>query len=406
MMPSLRRGAAKDGNVRIILYTGKGGVGKTSISAATAIHCADRGLRTIVLSTDPAHSLGDSFDRPLGNDPVAIAPNLWGQEIDLLHQMDRHWGKVQEYISAIFAWRGMDELVAEETSVLPGMEELASLMQINWLADSGQYDVIIVDCAPTGATLQLLAFPELARWYLDKIFPWERRMLKAAAPVIKRMTDMPLPSEEFFDSAEDLIVQLEKINKLLTDPQLTSVRLVLNPEKMVVKEAQRAYTYLNLYGYATDAVICNRMLPTTITDAYFTAWKDAQARYHNLVQESFEPLPIFDVPLFDQEVVGLEMLRRMASSVFGDSVDPTRIFYVGNPQAVTLENGVYKLTLPLPFVERNQIKLTRSLADELIVHIGNWKRNLSLPRALANLAVSGAKYEEDRLVVSFNGKGK
>ena len=392
--------------MRIILYTGKGGVGKTSISAATAVHCADRGLRTIVLSTDPAHSLGDSFDRPLGNDPVAIAPNLWGQEIDLLHQMDRHWGKVQEYISAIFAWRGMDELVAEETSVLPGMEELASLMQINWLADSGQYDVIIVDCAPTGATLQLLAFPELARWYLDKIFPWERRMIKAAAPVIKRMTDMPLPSEEFFDSAEDLIVQLEKINKLLTDPQLTSVRLVLNPEKMVVKEAQRAYTYLNLYGYATDAVVCNRMLPTAVTDGYFTAWKEAQARYHSLVQESFEPLPIFDVPLFDQEVVGLDMLRRMAASVFGENVDPTRIFFVGNSQAVTLENGVYKLSLPLPFVERNQIKLTRSLADELIVHIGNWKRNLSLPRALANLAVSGAKYEEDRLVVSFNGKGK
>ena len=216
----------------------------------------------------------------------------------------------------------------------------------------------------------------------------------------------PLPSEEFFDSAEDLIVQLEKINKLLTNPQLTSVRLVLNPEKMVVKEAQRAYTYLNLYGYATDAVVCNRMLPNAVTDAYFTAWKEAQARYHNLVQESFEPLPIFDVPLFDQEVVGLEMLRRMAASVFGDNVDPTRIFYVGNPQAVTLEGGVYKLTLPLPFVERSQIKLTRSLADELIIHIGNWKRNLSLPRALANLAVSGAKYEEDRLVVSFNGKVK
>ncbi len=392
--------------MRVILYTGKGGVGKTSISAATALHCADRGLRTIVLSTDPAHSLGDSFDLPLSNEPMQIAPNLWAQEIDLLHQMDRHWGKVQGYISAIFAWRGMDELVAEETSVLPGMEELASLMQINWLADAGDYDVIVVDCAPTGATLQLLAFPELARWYLDKIFPWERRMLKAAAPVIKRMTDMPLPNEEFFESAEDLIVQLEKISKLLTNAQTTTVRLVLNPEKMVIKEAQRAYTYLNLYGYATDAVICNRMLPATIDDAYFTAWKQAQARYHDLVQQSFEPLPIFDAPLFDQEVVGLPMLRRMAAAIFGETVDPTHIFYLGKAQEVTLENGAYRLSLPLPFVERNQIKLTRSLADELIVHIGNWKRNLSLPRALANLPVTGARYEDDRLVVIFqNGSG-
>jgi arsenite-transporting ATPase len=388
--------------VRILLYTGKGGVGKTSLSAATALHCAERGLRTIVLSTDPAHSLGDSFDMALGSEPLAIGPNLWGQEIDLLHQMDRHWGTVQDYISALFAWRGMDDLVAEETAVLPGMEELASLMQITYLAESGDYDVIVVDCAPTGATLQLLALPDLARWYLDRIFPWEKKVLKAAAPVIRRMTDMPMPTDALYDSAEDLLRQLERISRLLTDPQLTSVRLVLNPEKMVIKEAQRAYTYLNLYGYATDAVFCNRMIPAGVTDAYFTAWKEAQARYLVMVEEAFDPLPVMSIPLFDQEVVGLDMLRRMAEATYDERVDPTAIFFVGKPQEVTKENGVYKLSLPLPLVERNQIRLSRSMADELIIHIGNWKRNLSLPRTLSGRPVIGAKYEGDRLVVLFD----
>jgi arsenite-transporting ATPase len=388
--------------VRILLYTGKGGVGKTSLSAATALHCAERGLRTIVLSTDPAHSLGDSFDMALGSEPLAIGPNLWGQEIDLLHQMDRHWGTVQDYISALFAWRGMDDLVAEETAVLPGMEELASLMQITYLAESGDYDVIVVDCAPTGATLQLLALPDLARWYLDRIVPWEKKVLKAAAPVIRRMTDMPMPTDALYDSAEDLLRQLERISRLLTDPQLTSVRLVLNPEKMVIKEAQRAYTYLNLYGYATDAVFCNRMIPAGVTDAYFTAWKEAQARYLVMVEEAFDPLPVMSIPLFDQEVVGLDMLRRMAEATYDERVDPTAIFFVGKPQEVTKENGVYKLSLPLPLVERNQIRLSRSMADELIIHIGNWKRNLSLPRTLSGRPVIGAKYEGDRLVVLFD----
>jgi arsenite-transporting ATPase len=282
------------------------------------------------------------------------------------------------------------------------MEELASLMQITYLAESGDYDVIVVDCAPTGATLQLLALPDLARWYLDRIFPWEKKVLKAAAPVIRRMTDMPMPTDALYDSAEDLLRQLERISRLLTDPQLTSVRLVLNPEKMVIKEAQRAYTYLNLYGYATDAVFCNRMIPAGVTDAYFTAWKEAQARYLVMVEEAFDPLPVMSIPLFDQEVVGLDMLRRMAEATYDERVDPTAIFFVGKPQEVTKENGVYKLSLPLPLVERNQIRLSRSMADELIIHIGNWKRNLSLPRTLSGRPVIGAKYEGDRLVVLFD----
>jgi arsenite-transporting ATPase len=294
----------------------------------------------------------------------------------------------------------MNELVAEETSVLPGMEELASLMQINFLAEQGQYDAIIVDCAPTGSTLQLLAFPDMARWYLDKIFPLERTALKVAAPVIKRMTDLPLPDDTLMDSIEDLIRQLERMSKLLSNPEITSMRLVLNPEKMVVKEAQRALTYLSLYGYATDLVVCNRMIPSAVKDGYFAHWVDIQAKYHQFVEESFTPLPILDVPWFSDEVVGVDMLRRMGEALY-DGVDPATVMYRGHSQEVVKVDGTYQLRLPLPFVEKSAIKLTRSMSDELIVHIGNWKRNIALPRVLAGLPVEGARYEEKDLVVSF-----
>ncbi|MEZ4559526.1 MAG: ArsA family ATPase [Caldilineaceae bacterium] len=249
--------------MRILLYTGKGGVGKTSISAATAIRCADLGYRTAVLSTDPAHSLGDSFDVRIGSELIQLAPNLWAQEIDLLTQMDQYWGRVQSCLNAIFSWQGMDGLVAEETAVLPGMEELASLMQITSLADSGDFDVIIIDAAPTGSTLQLLSFPDIARWYIEKVFPFQRKTIQLARPVVKRFSDIPLPDEDVFDSIEELVVYLERMSALLSDGDVSSMRVVLNPEKMVVKEAQRAYTYLNLYGYTVDAVICNRVFRST-----------------------------------------------------------------------------------------------------------------------------------------------
>lgn len=386
--------------MRILMFTGKGGVGKTSVSAATALRSADLGYRTVVLSTDPAHSLADSFELPIGNEPTLLAPKLWGQEIDLLHQMELHWGRVQEYLSAIFVWRGMSDLVAEETSVLPGMEELASLMQITALAESGLYDVIVVDCAPTGATLQLLAFPELARWYLDKIIPFQKAAIKMAGPMLKRIIEVPLPDEELFQSIEDLVLQLHRVSELLGDPDVSSMRLVLNPEKMVVKEAQRALTYLSLYGYATDLVVCNRMIPITVSDGYFANWKDIQAKYRQFVEEAFSPLPIFDVPWFDDEVVGVEMLRRMGAALYAGQ-DPAALFYTGQAQEVRKTNGVYQLRLPLPFVEKSDIKLTRSMHDELIVHIGNWKRNIALPRVLAGLPVQGARYEERDLVVLF-----
>ncbi|RLT43417.1 MAG: ArsA family ATPase [Chloroflexi bacterium] len=393
--------------MRIILYTGKGGVGKTSLSAATALRCAELGYRTVVVSTDPAHSLGDSFDMRIGNELKLLAPNLWGQEIDLLHQMDKYWGRVQSYLNVIFAWRGMDALVAEETSVLPGMEELASLMQITHLAESGEYDVIVIDAAPTGSTLQLLSFPEMARWYIEKIFPFQRKTIQIARPVMKAFSDMPLPGDDVFESIEDLVVVLERTSKLLGDSSVSSMRLVLNPEKMVIKEAQRAYTYLNLYGYAVDAVICNRIFPTELTGGYFDQWTAAQQKNLEFVEEAFQPLPIFRVPMFSQEVMGQEMLRMTAATVFGEALvrggagDPTQTFYHGKPQKVYQENGQYVLSLALPMVTKEEVKLHRSVVDELIIHIGNWKRNISLPTGLARLEIAGAKYEGDRLNILF-----
>jgi arsenite/tail-anchored protein-transporting ATPase len=398
--------------MRILLYTGKGGVGKTSTSAATALRCAELGYRTAVVSTDPAHSLGDSFDRPIGKDMTELALNLWGQEIDLLNQMDKYWGKVQSYLNTIFAWRGMDSLVAEETSVLPGMEELACLMQITHLADSGLYDVIVIDAAPTGSTLQLLSFPDMARWYLEKIFPFQRKTMQIARPLMRRMTDMPMPEDDLFESIEELVGYLARMNELLSDPAISSMRLVLNPEKMVIKEAQRAYTYLNLYGYAVDAVICNRVFPKELVDSYFDIWKNAQSENLELIREAFHPLPIFEVPFFPQEVTGVEMLLRMAQTIFGavgergGAGDPTNHYYTGKPQEIFRQDGHYVLSIPLPLVEREHVNLHRSVFDELIVRIGNWKRNISLPMGLAKLEIDGAKYVDDRLNIFFNAEGE
>jgi arsenite-transporting ATPase len=383
-----------------MLYTGKGGVGKTSVAAATALRCADLGYRTVVVSTDAAHSLADSFDIVIGNEPVEIAPNLKGQEIDVLHQMERYWGTVQEWLTTVLSWRGVNELIADEASVLPGMDELASLLQIVYLHDSQEYDAIIVDCAPTGETLRLLSLPEVAKWYLSHIFPVERQVMKMAGPLIRSVTDLPIPDDRVFESIRDVIMQLDRMHQLLADTALSSIRLVLNPEKMVIKEAQRTFTYLNLYGYSTDLIISNRIIPASVGDKYFNAWKGSQERYGHLVEEAFAPLPILKVPLMDQEVVGVEMLRKMADSIYG-SQDPTKLFYVGQPQSIEKVGDDYVLKLRLPFVGKENVNLARN-GDELAISIGNFRRNIILPRVLAVQDVKKAKFEGDYLVLSFD----
>ena len=386
-------------SVRIILNTGKGGVGKTSVSAATAVRLAERGYRTIVLSTDAAHSLADSFDTALGPEPVEIAPNLWGQEIEVLHELDAHWQTLQEYMNTLLTFQGLEGVVAEEMTVIPGAEELAGLVRITQHEKSGRFDVVIVDCAPTADTLRLLSFPDAARWWLEKIFPIQRTAARFLRPMARRLTDIPLPGDEIFDSVKHLLEQIDEVHALLADAQLTSVRIVLNPEKMVIKEAQRIFTYLSLLGYATDLVVCNRMLPEGGQDAYFAGWKDAQRRYRATVGEAFAPVPILDVPLFEQEVVGFDMLRRMADVIYGDR-DPAAVWFTGRAQTIEPVGDGYVLRLPLGFAEKGQIDVLL-VGDELILQVGSYKRNIIVPQALARQNVRGARLDRGELRISF-----
>ena len=384
---------------RVILYTGKGGVGKTTVSAATALRSSELGHRTLVLSTDAAHSLADSFEVPLGPEPTPVAKNLWAQESDVYFNIKNWWGIVQEWLTALLVWQGMQEMEAEEVAVVPGMEELANLLWITRNYESGDFDVVIVDCAPTGQALTLLSFPEAARWWVDKMLPVERRLARIAGPIVRGITGMPVPKKEVFDAAEDLLTRLAELHDLLSNPEVSTVRLVVNPEKMVIKEAQRSFTYLNLYGYVTDAVICNRLLPKTVADSYFVRWQAAQRKYRRQIEESFSPLPVLAAPLLEHEVAGIDGLRELAGRLFGDD-DPTRIYYPSVAQEVRSEGGEYVLSLGMPFVEKSDISMSQR-GDELSIGVGTYKRQVLLPRALASRRAVSARMENERLIISF-----
>ena len=388
--------------MRIILYTGKGGVGKTSVAASTALRAADLGYRTLVMSTDVAHSLADSVDMKLEAEPTKIADNLWGQEIDVLKEMQTHWSIVQDWLAALMQWQGMDEVVAEEVAVLPGMEEMVGLLNITHHYDSGKFDTIIVDCAPTGETLRLLSFPEMARWYMRKLFPIERRVATALGPMARGLFNLPVPDPKVFDSIQDLFQGLERMRSILGDPEKSSVRLVVNPEKMVIRETQRTFTYLNLYGYYTDLIVCNRLIPDTVEDGFFKMWKDSQARYFHLIEEGFAPVPIRVSHLLDREVVGLEPLREMGLTLFGED-DPASIFYEGSTQTVAREDDGHVMTVNLPFLGREDINLMQH-GDELVIQAGQHRRNIVLPRILVDLPVSVARMEGSSLKLKFEDK--
>ncbi len=385
---------------RIIVYTGKGGVGKTSVAAASAVACAARGYRTIVMSTDIAHSLGDAFDRQLGPTPTEIAPNLWAQESDVFFNVARYWGRIQAYAASVLRWRGLDEVMAEEMTILPGMDEVGSLLWIADHHDSGDYDVIVVDAAPTGETLRLLSLPEAARWWMEKIEPLGRRISKLTGPLIQRIVGMPMPGDEVFNAGEELFRRLDHMHGLLTDHARTSVRVVLTLEQVVIKEAQRSFTYFHLYDYPTDLVVANRVLPDEV-GAYFRGWYEAQQRYGPLVEKMFHPIPVRAVPYFDHEMIGLERLRELATALFGDD-DPTAFHYRGRPYAVRREeDGTYSVSVELPFTEKAEIDLSRH-GDELVIDLGTWRRTLVLPRALVDAPTHGARFEDGTLTIRFD----
>jgi arsenite-transporting ATPase len=389
--------------MRVILYTGKGGVGKTTAAAATALRCSELGYRTVVLSTDAAHSLSDSFDVPLGAEPVQIAPNLWGQEIDVYYSIHKYWDRLKEYLAAILSWQGVSDVLAEEIAVIPGMDEGASLLWVNQHYGSGDYDVVVVDCAPTAETLRILSIPDVGRWWFDRLFPIGKRATLILGPVVRPFLDnMPMPDREILDAAEKLFEELGAIHNLLTDPETSTMRLVLNPEKMVIKEAQRTYTYLNLYGYATDAIVCNRVMPQAVEGSYFDTWLGEQAKYLQLINESFAPLPILKSPYFEREVVGFTMLRRAADALFG-AEDPSRLYFRGHAHSIEEQDGGYALLIQMPFVDKKNVSLLSS-GDELTVQIGSFRRSFILPRALIGLKALGAEFEGDTLKINFGGQ--
>jgi arsenite-transporting ATPase len=385
--------------MRILLFTGKGGVGKTTVAAATAVRAAAAGKRTLITSTDPAHSLADSFDTPIASRARQIAPNLWAEQIDSQDRLEANWRDIQEYVISFLNWAGVDAIEAEELSVIPGIDEIFSLTDVKQHADSGAYDLLVVDCAPTAETLRLLSLPEVMNWYIERIFPVERRVVKTIRPLLTKLTTMPIADDRIFQAIERLHRNLDGVRQLLTNDRMSSVRLVLNPEKMVIAEARRTYTYLALFGYRVDAVVVNRIFPDEITDPYFGKWKDIQAEHLQTVRESFEPVPILTARLFDREMVGLDLLAEMGDEVYGD-LDALAILHRDEPLRVRKRGASYLLSLKLPFVERGDLEVFRK-ADELYIRVGSYKRNLILPQTLQRLDVKEANFEDGRLEVRF-----
>src|SRR5258708_4618220 len=329
--------------MRIIVHTGKGGVGKTSISAATALRCSEMGMRTIVISTDTAHSLGDSLDVEIGTEPVELRQTLWAQEVDDRYSMDKYWGAFQRYMVALFTQRGVKDIVAEEVTILPGLEEGAHLLWINKYVNEGNFDVLVVDAAPTAETLRLLSLPDVTRWWFERILTLTRGAAKFLRPFAKPITGVDLPDQDAFNTVQNLFKTLDHVRVLLTDPEMSSLRLVVNPEKMLIKEKQRTYTSLNLNSYATDAGICSILLPDEITDPYFDQWKDIQKQNIALIGEAFGELPMLRAPMFDRDVMGMDTLHRLADALYKD-VDPSKVMFKGHTHEITPdEAGGYRL---------------------------------------------------------------
>ena len=385
---------------RTILYTGKGGVGKTSVAAATARLVAASGVDTIVLSTDPAHSLADSLQTEVGGEPTQVGDRLWAQQVAAQDEMERNWAAVQDWLGELLLERGVDRISAEELTVPPGMDELFSLLQIKRHHEEDRFGCVIVDCAPTGETLRLLSFPDVARWWLAKVFPQSSQLMAAARPLARAMLDVSLPGDAVLDDVQRLVRSLIAMNEILRDNEHVSVRLVMTPERMVVDEARRTFTYLNLYGYLTDAVVVNRVFPEEV-GAYFGAWRERQLDALQDVEAAFAPVPVLRAPYFGEEVVGAPMLDALGERLF-EGVAPVDVLHDQLTQEIVVGADAAELRLDLPFAQKGDISL-KKIGLELVVRVDGQKRTLMLPPALGDYPPTGASFDGAALHVTFDG---
>ncbi len=385
--------------MRVVLITGKGGVGKTTIAAATSIRSAELGHRTLVMSTDPAHSLADAFQVKLGDTETSVIDNLDAQQIDSQLRLEESWGPVRDYLTKVFDWSGLEGVEAEELTVFPGMDELFSLATVRDHVASGNYDVIVVDCAPTAETLRLLSLPDVMSWYMDKLFPVSKQVAKVVRPVLSRMSSLPIADDKVFDTVAMFYDRLDGIREILSDPDITTARLVMNPEKMVIAEAKRTYTYLGLFGYAVDSAIVNRVLPEAVTDPYFAQWRQIQKGHLEDVAEAFADVDIRRLRLFDEEMIGIDRLRVVGDELYGD-VDPTHRLSEGRPFRIEDEGDDVVLIVGMPFAEHDELDLVRH-DHELIVTVGQYRQSIALPDSLKRRHVRRASLSDGELRVTF-----
>jgi arsenite-transporting ATPase len=393
--------------MRILLYSGKGGVGKTSVAAATGVRCAQLGYRTLVMSVDPAHSLADCLDLTSGGlfhtrtaDPLNVSPNLDIHEVNIQREIKRHWREISTYITSLLRTSGLNEVEAEEMAIFPGMEELSAMMYVNQFKRENRYDVVILDCAPTAESLRFISMPTTLDWYMKHVFPLQRGILKAVRPIANRVSPVELPSDSYFANVRSLYDKIEGIDELMEDPLQTSVRLVTNAEKMVVRETQRAFVYFSLHGLTVDRIIVNRVLPESVQDDFFREWRDSQRRFLSELESYFAPVPVGRVPLFPREILGLERIGQLAGLLYPDGADPAAVDRTERPYEFVKRGDLYEVRMQMPFTEKAEIGLFKK-GDELVVEIGTWRRHIGLPTSMSALLPVRARLENRMLVVEM-----
>ena len=392
--------------MRLLLFSGKGGVGKSSLAAATGIRLAQLGYRTLVMSVDPAHSLADAFDLPIAlfhgqtADPYLIDDRLWIHEVNIQSEIRRYWREISAYVVSVLRTTGIEEVEAEELAILPGMEELTAMMYVNQYRREQSYDVVILDCAPTAESMRFVSMPTTLDWYMKHIFPFQRSLLKAVRPIANRVAPIELPPDNYFVNIQKLFERLEGVDLLLEDPEITSVRLVTNPEKMVLRETQRAFVYFSLHGLTVDTVIVNRVLPDEVRDVFFSEWHSSQDRILAEIHEYFAPVPIKQAPIFPYEVLGHRRLEELAEAIYSTGEDPAAVTCTSRPYHFLKHDGWYEVQLQLPFATKAEVGLFKK-CDDLVVEVGSIRRHVGLPTSMAGMAPARARLENRRLTIEL-----